>query len=305
MNTWTASLSSVIIFAACLYIPIGLMTLYLGFLSRRHREKHISPLTNGFLREAGHGLRLKYEDKMSTVHVHAIAMFIFSMFPFVVEGVYSLYGKSSSLRLTLSIALAIILYTIWKMGKIFPEVKNLRLGLEAEIACGQLLSQLMRHGWYVYHDIPSPKINGKFNIDHILIGPPGVYVVETKGRSKSLSKTGGKQSKIFFKNNRLEFPNNKHETKPLEQAQANARHIAEWLPRASGVKFTPEPVLLFPGWYFEAKEKPPFPLIGNPKLIVDTLKNKSQAILSPEQCEQIAFQVEQAVRLTNYMDGDN
>lgn len=303
MSTWIASLSSVIIFAACLYIPIGLMALYLGFLSRRHREKYVSPLTDGFLREAGHGLRLKYEDKISIVHVHAIAMFIFSMFPFSMEGVYSLYGKSANLKLTLSIALAVVLYIIWKMGKLFPEVKKIRLGLEAEIACGQLLSQLMRHGWYVYHDIPSQKINGKFNIDHILIGPPGVYVVETKGRSKPVLKNGNKQSKILFKNNRLEFPNNKFETKPLEQALANTRHIAEWLPRASGVKFTPEPVLLFPGWYFEAKEKPPFPLIGNPKQIVNVLKSKPQTALSPEQCEQIAYQVEQVVRLSDYVDG--
>lgn len=92
-------------------------------------------------------------------------------------------------------------------------------------------------------------------------------------------------------------------TKPLEQVQINAKYTTEWLSRASGVKFTAEPVLLFPGWYFEAKTKPPFPLIGNPKSIIPVLKKKPQALLSPEQCGQIAYQVEQAVKLSGYVDG--
>ncbi|MBU1055794.1 MAG: NERD domain-containing protein [Proteobacteria bacterium] len=39
---------------------------------------------------------------------------------------------------------------------------------------------LFKVGYKVYHDFPAEK----FNIDHIIIGPAGVYAVETKARQK-------------------------------------------------------------------------------------------------------------------------
>lgn len=303
MDRWTTALYSGLIIALALSLPVIVIIVITKIIVDQKKQNSISPLSDGFLRGPGHSLRLKYDKAWSDMAVHFMLLPIFSLMPLAIIGSNSIFKKTTNFWFMVIFFITTIIIILKNIIPTTHKILQTKLGLEAEIACGQLLSQLMRNGWYVFHDIPSQKINGKFNIDHILIGPPGVYVVETKGRSKSLTKTGGKQSKILFKNNRLEFPNNKFETKPLEQALANTRHIAEWLPRASGVKFAPEPALLFPGWYFEAKEKPPFPLIGNPKLIVDTLKSKSQAVLTPEQCEQIAYQVEQAVRLSDYLDG--
>jgi hypothetical protein len=40
------------------------------------------------------------------------------------------------------------------------------------------LARLSRHGWYVLHSIPLPRVGA--DIDHLLIGPGGVFTVNAK-----------------------------------------------------------------------------------------------------------------------------
>jgi hypothetical protein len=57
---------------------------------------------------------------------------------------------------------------------------NLRLGLEGERTVGHALEELRVYGYQVFHDIPG----NKFNIDHVIAGPAGIFTIETKTRSK-------------------------------------------------------------------------------------------------------------------------
>lgn len=58
-------------------------------------------------------------------------------------------------------------------------VLDWRKGAVAERAVGELLSELGREGWIVMHDLAQ---DGRGNIDHLISGPNGVYLVETKYR---------------------------------------------------------------------------------------------------------------------------
>lgn len=52
-----------------------------------------------------------------------------------------------------------------------------RIGAEGEERVGAILDSMRRHGYMAVHDVP---LGGWGNIDHILVGPGGVYTVETK-----------------------------------------------------------------------------------------------------------------------------
>ncbi|WP_373309716.1 nuclease-related domain-containing protein [Streptomyces tendae] len=52
-----------------------------------------------------------------------------------------------------------------------------RKGLEGERRVGAELNRLGRHGWRVLHSIP---LATKVDIDHLLIGPGGVFSINTK-----------------------------------------------------------------------------------------------------------------------------
>jgi hypothetical protein len=59
-----------------------------------------------------------------------------------------------------------------------PETRAWQRGAEGERHIARLLEPLVRQGWGVEHDLRVPGSNA--NIDHVVIGPPGIFVIDTK-----------------------------------------------------------------------------------------------------------------------------
>jgi hypothetical protein len=59
-----------------------------------------------------------------------------------------------------------------------PDAVAWRRGAAGERRTARLLSHLERHGWAVLHDLALPR--SQANIDHLVIGPGGVFVVDSK-----------------------------------------------------------------------------------------------------------------------------
>ena len=80
------------------------------------------------------------------------------------------------------LGIALILFgAAWTLAELFAKpghVRAWRIGAEGEEAVGRILDALTSDGYRVLHDRRRP--GGRENIDHVVIGPPGVLVVETK-----------------------------------------------------------------------------------------------------------------------------
>jgi len=63
-----------------------------------------------------------------------------------------------------------------------PRVERWSQGARGEEDVGRALEAL-GDGWAVFHDIDT----GRGNIDHVVIGPAGLFTVETKSRSSESS----------------------------------------------------------------------------------------------------------------------
>jgi hypothetical protein len=59
-----------------------------------------------------------------------------------------------------------------------PEASAWRRGAAGERRTARLLDPLERHGWAVLHDLALP--GSRANIDHLAIGPGGVFVIDSK-----------------------------------------------------------------------------------------------------------------------------
>jgi hypothetical protein len=59
-----------------------------------------------------------------------------------------------------------------------PDAIAWRRGAVGERRTARLLGQLERHGWAVLHDLALP--GSRANIDHLAIGPGGVFVIDSK-----------------------------------------------------------------------------------------------------------------------------
>jgi hypothetical protein len=59
-----------------------------------------------------------------------------------------------------------------------PEAVAWRRGAVGERRTARVLAALERHGWVVLHDLAVPR--SRANIDHLVIGPGGVFVIDSK-----------------------------------------------------------------------------------------------------------------------------
>jgi hypothetical protein len=69
-------------------------------------------------------------------------------------------------------------------------IQRWRQGAEGEQATARALRGLANRGWTVVHDVDP----GRGNIDHIAIGPPGIFLVDSKDLHGTVSVERGRLS---------------------------------------------------------------------------------------------------------------
>ncbi|MFF4287034.1 nuclease-related domain-containing protein [Streptomyces sp. NPDC001633] len=109
-----------------------------------------------------------------------------------------------------------------------------RKGLAGERRVGAELNRLGRHGWRVLHSVP---LANKVDIDHLLIGPGGVFSINTKHHHQRAVWVGDDSVKVDH-------------GKPAPYARksrAEAKRVARVLERYCDFPVPVEPVLVFVG----------------------------------------------------------
>jgi Nuclease-related domain len=151
---------------------------------------------------------------------------------------------------------------------------NLRLGQDGERQVGAAIEALRANGYSVFHDV----IADGFNIDHVLVGPSGIYAIETKTRSKRV----GSKDKLYFDGQAVALGNGQPDTKAVDQAQRQADWLESKLSAMVDRKPLVRPVLVYPGWFIEAANGAHRNiLVLNDNALVTWIR-KSPPVLSPD-----------------------
>ncbi|WP_316748206.1 nuclease-related domain-containing protein [Streptomyces herbicida] len=109
-----------------------------------------------------------------------------------------------------------------------------RKGLAGERRVGAELDRLRRQGWRVLHSIPLPR---DVDLDHLLIGPGGVFSINTKHHPKKAVWVGDDAVKV-----------NHGPAEPYaRKSRAEAQRVQRVLERYCGIAVPVEPVLVFVG----------------------------------------------------------
>ena len=279
-----------------LFFPIGIVLLCLIIFQKWYQLKDKrAPFTDNFLRSPGQSLN----DQIQKLNEKAIDYILCSiMFPTIIWfGFFQVYIARVKSRpfillvLAVVVVVAIIVFYMTKLFTLLKKKRILRLGYEGEVAAGQELNQLMLEGYHVYHDFPADK----FNIDHIVAGPSGVYAVETKARSKSVSKTGSVNAKVIYNGKTIDFPNYS-DTSTLQQAVTQANWLQKWLAKAVGEPVKVQPLVALPGWYVERTSGKGIPVLNPKKGVSSYLKNRKSKVISESMITRIVHQLDQKCR---------
>jgi hypothetical protein len=138
----------------------------------------------------------------------------------------------------------------------------------------------------------------RFNIDHVVIGPGGVFAIETRTRPKDGAREGRDDFKVFFDGEQLDWPWGE-DRYGIDLAMGNAKWLKNWLVKTTGVLTDVIPVLALPGWSVEAPAHSSLRVV-NPSWLPDIIDVNVPAVLSAKQIELCARQVEQRCRDVEY-----
>lgn len=182
-------------------------------------------------------------------------------------------------------------YVLFKLRPLVRTRADYRLGFEGERYVAEELNQLIAGGVRVFHDVPFES----FNLDHVLVGPQGIFVVETKTRRKPVSGSGKKEYTVVFDGNALQYPWGA-ETGGLEQTRRNVETLSKWLTSATGEALYAKGILTLPGWLVERKGRADVSVL-NPKEIHKLFATPGEPILDAAQVKRITHQLEEKCRI--------
>jgi hypothetical protein len=172
-------------------------------------------------------------------------------------------------------AAAAVVYATYRITKVLPEARQLRLGRDGERVVGQYLERLREKGYRVFHDV----VGAGFNIDHVIIGPAGIFSVETKTYSKPVRG----EARIQFDGEKLNVNGYELDRDPIAQAKAQASWLREVISESTSQKMPIRPVIVFPGWFIEQSKGSTRDLwVLNPKALPDFLDHE-RPVLTREQ----------------------
>lgn len=255
--------------AALCLLPLVFVILQIRRLHSERRAISKTPFKELRRRPAGEGLRIKIgilDEEVSD------RVFLLLSLPFVLVVAMFIVKPFNFLAALTFVPCSLIWAFIFKgkLLKSLEERRNYQLGYDGERFVGEELSRLIGVGFEIYHDVP---FDG-FNMDHVLVGKSGVFVVETKTKSKPVDANGDKNFEVVFDGKRLHWPWGS-ENRDIEQARYNAKTLSEWLTGALGENIEVSAIVTFPGWWIERKAPYEGVYVLNPKEIIKVCDSKN------------------------------
>lgn len=262
-----------------------------------HDARVESPF-NAPLREPGQALRYRLDQAFSSLFLNGALGPIISLAPLVygmgrmlfvnrqewVE--WALYGLLSTL-LVLTFSLLLV--------RDYQRIRRLKLGLACELAVGQELKRLIRpeaHPYYVFHDIPTDS----FTIDHVVVTPHGVFVLETRARALAIGSDGRELNKVAVERERLRFPH-WNERRPLHKTRQAVSWLSQWLEQRCGIPIPVRGVLVLPGWEIDTTESTGDILVVSGERLSKQLTDLKPSTLSDPIHDKIIYLLMERARL--------
>lgn len=198
-----------------------------------------SPLKYKRLRNAGQSL----DEEIHSLLCHFVTG------PVVVAFVFLLFAGLEWLRyyrpyrpepvVYSVVAIIVVVYTIIRMFILWLRVRALKLARDGEKAVGQLLDGLRERGYRIFHDV----VGTGFKLEHVLIGPAGIFTVETKTPGKPFRSN----PPVIFDGEKVRVNGFEPERNPIIQAKRQANWLRELLAERTGHEFNVRAVIVYPG----------------------------------------------------------
>ncbi len=276
--------------ALALYLAAYAVCLALLWFWRINRRRERPPVAPTLLRGPGESLRWRLQRLDDALLLHAFGAAFLPMGVFVGGLMLALNLGPDERDAAMLGAFVLFVVTLFFAGRWMLEKFTLRrdchLGLLGEKIVAEALAPLTAEQVRIFHDVPA----GDFNLDHVAVGPTGVFAIETKTRRGGRALPDRAPDEIVFDGTQLIFPWGE-DTYGLDQVMHRAAWLATWLRDTAGEPVTPVPVLTFPGWNVSTTAAGAEVNVLSPTAIPGLVRNRPVS-LTPAQVDHIARQLE-------------
>lgn len=246
--------SAIMLATVILPTVIALGALF-GYRKWHDRDGRSSPISNRPVHGPGEQLRKRIDDDTTEL------MASYSVIPAVGPMLLAVWALSKLDWSAISfrpfdlfyvlLFIAATTFAILRMIRYWKRIRRCTDGRKAELYTAQELNRLIGEGCTVLHDVPGEG----FNLDHVVIGPDAVYVVETKAVRKPRKDRHRDGHKVTYDGSKLHFPGYST-SKPVEQAKRQADWLRRYLKETISLDIRVKATLALPGWWIDApKEK--------------------------------------------------
>lgn len=272
----------------------------LNRLFAEEKRKSRTPFKEKLLRPAGESLRLRIEELHDEIMEQGLILGGTLAFTGIIIITFNFPNwRVNGIVWTMVavVGLALLRRRWAKIKELRKELRNYRLGFDGERYVAEKLSVLIGQGYRVFHDFLFDMKPGgdatNFNIDHIVVGPAGVFVVETKAYRQPNGDfpEGDDRHRVRGDGDALLFPGGHRRRKPLEQVRRNADDLSKLLTGSSPRRVLVYPILAMPGWFTEEDAFSDL-LVLNPKRIPQRISQRRNNVLSSGEVQVIADRIE-------------
>ena len=183
-------------------------------------------------------------------------------------------------------ALLATAYCVFRIVRLRKEVRNLNQAEKGERRVSELLTQLRRKRYVAFDDL----LVDQSNIDHVLVGPGGIFAIETKAYSIfGNGCVGVDESGVLRLGNKPAMKD------PLRQAARSAANVGKILKERVRKELDVTPVLIFPGWTLKGAKAETGVVVLNDHMISDFFESRP-TLLSDDQIANICSHLDQTAR---------
>lgn len=264
-------------------------------MSHEPKPKKKSPLKDAPLRLPGQSADAQIFDVIYDQRLTPAVMVSCCLVAMLMELLFWIkpIPRSTSFTIMLVYTLIAIAYAVRSWRRSFARIAALRLGRDGERAVAEVLSEQLRRGNAVFHDIVGPS----FNLDHVIVAPQGIYAIETK----TLSKPTRSDAVVTFDGTTVLVDGKKMDRDPIEQSLAQIRWLRDQLRESTGTDLPVKGIVVFPGWFVKSDRSNADGKVSvmNPKGI-DGFISAGHAILPMDRVHLAAFHLSRFIRSSSW-----
>jgi hypothetical protein len=187
----------------------------------------------------------------------------------------------------------------WALFRTFDERRTARRSLQGERAVAETLAPLVAMGYDIFHDVPTQSEDPDDNVHHVVIGPGGVFSIETQTHGRRKPLPGRSKHEIIFDGDHLIYPwGNGNEG--LGAARRKAEWLSDLIYQVVGERIPVAPVLTLPGWWVTLKTQQRDVGIYNPNQIAALIQHSTGGKLTDPQRAMLTRNLETSCRNVDF-----